>query len=491
MKCDYYRDYLFDYFGYKTLEKSYLMKLNGKVIERPQHLYMRVAIQVNLGDIDNVIKTYNIISQHLLTFASPTLFNSLGRLGNLSSCFHEDTIVATLNKGSVKIKDVEIGDSVITHLGNVKKVKQLHKNLLNNRTFYDLDIYKTPNIKVTNNHKLWACTKELKPQWISVDDLKIGDYVSIPNGYKGFNKDYTMDLLEYKTLIENKGTTGIENKVTNTDEHIILHSYYQRKTKNQYNLNHEFFTKQKTIHNNINRFIKIDSDFARFLGIWYGDGCLFKNNKNRQIRGIRITIDIKNNKLIEWCSEYMKNTFGNFNISKSGKTTYNLTCVSVYLGLVFEELFGKGFDKKKIFKDSWQWDISLINELVCGLLCSDGGMKKDGLIQLSMTNPLFMEDLYYLLRNYGIDVSLGNDRIQKYNGKIYKTMSVPKRKEYITALMKTYTDGRIEKVLKIIEDKNRVLDNKTKIINDKIFLRVTKKTQITENLPEYVYTLGV
>lgn len=496
--CNYTRDYIFDYFGFKTLEKSYLMKLNGKVIERPQHLYMRVAIQVNLGDIDNVIKTYNIISQHLLTFASPTLFNSLGRLGNLSSCFHEDTIVATLNKGSIKIKDVQIGDSVITHLGNVKKVQQLHKNLLNNRTFYDLDIYKTPNIKVTNNHKLWACTKELKPQWISVDDLKIGDYVSIPNGYKGFNKDYTIDLLEYKNLIENKGTTGIEFKVTNTDDHIILHSYYQRKTKNQYtkNLeNHDFYTTQKTIHNNINRFIKIDSDFARFLGIWYGDGCIFTNtdnkNKNRQIRGIGITIDYKNNKLIEWCSEYMKNTFGNLNISKSGKSCYNLTCTSVYLGLVFEELFGKGFDKKKIFKDSWQWDISLINELVCGLLCSDGGMKKDGLIQLSMTNPLFMEELYYLLRNYGIDVSLGNDRIQKYNSKIYKTMSLPKRKEYITALMKTYTDDRIEKVLKLLEDKNRVLDNKTKIINDKIFLRVTNKTQITENLPEYVYTLGV
>ena len=89
-------------------------------------------------------------------------------------------------------------------MGNVKKVQQLHKNLLNDRIFYDLDIYKTQNIKVTNNHKLWACTNELKPQWISVNDLKIGDYVSIPNGYKGFNKDYIIDLLDYKTLIENQ-----------------------------------------------------------------------------------------------------------------------------------------------------------------------------------------------------------------------------------------------------------------------------------------------
>lgn len=500
---DYSRDYLFDYFGFKTLEKSYLMKIKGKVIERPQHLYMRVAVQVHKNDIVNIIKTYNLISQHFFTFASPSMFNAGSRLQNLSSCFHEDTLVATLNKGSIKIKNVEIGDLVITHLGNVKKVQQLHKNLLNNRAFYDLDIYKTQNIKVTNNHKLWACTNELKPQWISVNDLKIGDYVSIPNGYKGFNKDYIIDLLDYKTLIENKGTkgtkgtTGIEFNVTNTDDSIILHSFYERQTKNQYTKdleNHDFFTTQKTIHNNINRFIKIDSNFARFLGIWYGDGCLITNkenkNKEKQIRGICITIDGKNQKLIDWCSEYMKTTFGNFNISKTGNT-YNLNCISVYLGLVFEELFGKGFDKKKIFKDSWQWDISLINELVCGLLCSDGGMKKDGLIQLSMTNPLFMEELYYLLRNYGIDVSLGKDRIQKYNGKIYKTMSIPKRKEYIIALMKTYTDGRIEKALKMLDNTNQKTDTQIKKINDKIFLRLKSKTEITENLPEYVYTLGV
>lgn len=84
---DYSRDYLFDYFGFKTLEKSYLMKLNGKLVERPQHLYMRVAIQVNLGDIENVIKTYHLISQHYLTFASPTLFNGLAKLNQLSSCY--------------------------------------------------------------------------------------------------------------------------------------------------------------------------------------------------------------------------------------------------------------------------------------------------------------------------------------------------------------------------------------------------------------------
>ena len=77
---DYSRDYLFDYFGYKKFEKSYLLRLNGKVVERPQHLYMRVALQVHKDDIPNVIKTYNLISQHFFTFASPTLFKEFSKL---------------------------------------------------------------------------------------------------------------------------------------------------------------------------------------------------------------------------------------------------------------------------------------------------------------------------------------------------------------------------------------------------------------------------
>lgn len=121
--CDYTRDYLFDYFGYKTLEKSYLMKLNGKVIERPQHLYMRVAIQVNLGDITNVIKTYNIISQHFLTFASPTLFNSLGRLGNLSSCFligTSDSVDGIFKTMSDIAQISKVGGGIGLHIDNIR-----------------------------------------------------------------------------------------------------------------------------------------------------------------------------------------------------------------------------------------------------------------------------------------------------------------------------------------------------------------------------------
>lgn len=81
------RDFDFEYFGFKTLEKSYLLKMNGEAAETPQHMYMRVAVGIWEDDIKNVIKTYELLSTHMMTHATPTLFNSGTRRPQLSSCF--------------------------------------------------------------------------------------------------------------------------------------------------------------------------------------------------------------------------------------------------------------------------------------------------------------------------------------------------------------------------------------------------------------------
>lgn len=84
---DYNRDYNYDYFGYKTLERSYLMKLDGKIVERPQHMLMRVAVGIHGADIDSAIQTYNLMSEKWFTHATPTLFNAGTPKPQLSSCF--------------------------------------------------------------------------------------------------------------------------------------------------------------------------------------------------------------------------------------------------------------------------------------------------------------------------------------------------------------------------------------------------------------------
>ncbi|EJF09608.1 ribonucleoside diphosphate reductase subunit alpha [Pontibacter sp. BAB1700] len=83
----YDRDYNYDYFGYKTLERSYLLRLDGKIVERPQHMLMRVAVGIHKEDIESAIETYNLMSEKWFTHATPTLFNAGTPKPQLSSCF--------------------------------------------------------------------------------------------------------------------------------------------------------------------------------------------------------------------------------------------------------------------------------------------------------------------------------------------------------------------------------------------------------------------
>jgi ribonucleoside-diphosphate reductase subunit M1 len=95
------RDFEYDYFGYKTLERSYLLRVHGKVVERPQHMLMRVAVGIHKDNIEDAINTYNLMSEKWMTHASPTLFNSGTPRPQMSSCFlvamKEDSIEGIYN----------------------------------------------------------------------------------------------------------------------------------------------------------------------------------------------------------------------------------------------------------------------------------------------------------------------------------------------------------------------------------------------------------
>jgi ribonucleoside-diphosphate reductase alpha chain len=106
------RDHNFDYFGFKTLEKSYLLKLDGKVAERPQYMYMRTALQIWGENLEKVIETYNTLSEGYYTHATPTLFNSGTGRPQLSSCF---------------LLDVE-NDSIEGIFNTLKESAQISKN---------------------------------------------------------------------------------------------------------------------------------------------------------------------------------------------------------------------------------------------------------------------------------------------------------------------------------------------------------------------------
>lgn len=117
----YSRDYEYDYFGFKTLERSYLLKINGKVVERPQHMIMRVAVGIHKDDIASAIQTYELMSERWFTHATPTLFNAGTPKPQLSSCFllsmQDDSIDGIYNtlKQTAKISQSAGGIGLSIH----------------------------------------------------------------------------------------------------------------------------------------------------------------------------------------------------------------------------------------------------------------------------------------------------------------------------------------------------------------------------------------
>merc|ERR1712187_985383 len=84
---DYTRDFSYDYFGFKTLERSYLLRVHGKIVERPQHMLMRVSCGIHEGDLKATLETYDLMSRKFFTHATPTLFNAGTPKPQMSSCF--------------------------------------------------------------------------------------------------------------------------------------------------------------------------------------------------------------------------------------------------------------------------------------------------------------------------------------------------------------------------------------------------------------------
>jgi ribonucleoside-diphosphate reductase alpha subunit len=214
---NYEKDYLFDYFGFKTLEKAYLMRVNGKVIERIQHLFMRVSVGIHKSDLKSVIQSYELMSNKYFTHATPSLYNAGTHKPQFASCFVGETLVNTLS-GPKCIEDVKIGDEVITHLGNVKKVIQTHRNEINGRKLYKVYISKTNIFTATFDHKLYT-----NNGWKRIEDLTNMDYIMIPkyNGeIKNIDKTFMMFLgIWYSSgqILYNKNITGIAVTIPDTN----------------------------------------------------------------------------------------------------------------------------------------------------------------------------------------------------------------------------------------------------------------------------------
>lgn len=176
---DYQRDHTYDYFGFKTLERSYLLKVGGRPVERVQHMLMRVAIGIHGADIKDALGTYDMMSRKLFIHATPTLFNAGTPREQMSSCFVAGTRVYT-DKGAKPIEEVQIGDLVMTHKNRWRPVAQLHANPLGDRTLYDFKVHGSDTVvTATGNHEFMSVQRgpDKEPSWNALDDLVPGDFI--------------------------------------------------------------------------------------------------------------------------------------------------------------------------------------------------------------------------------------------------------------------------------------------------------------------------
>ena len=128
---DYDRDFLFDFFGLKTLERSYLFKINNKIVERPQHMWLRVAVNIHGYNIDAIKETYDLLSLKYFTHATPTLFNSGTNNPQLSSCFllamEEDSLDGIFNTLHDCAKISKFAGGIGLHIHNVRSKNSIIK----------------------------------------------------------------------------------------------------------------------------------------------------------------------------------------------------------------------------------------------------------------------------------------------------------------------------------------------------------------------------
>lgn len=302
--CEYSRDFLIDYFGFKTLDRAYLMKINGKTVERPQHMWMRVAIGIHGFLINNVIETYDLMSQKYFTHATPTLFNAGTPRPQLSSCFliamendsiegiyntlkdcaliskhaggiglhihnvratgshirgtngtsngivpmlrvfnntakyvdqclDPDTIVYT-KQGIKRIKNIVVGDKVITDDGNYYKIGKVLDNEYYG-DFYHLTIkHAMYPLKLTDMHPLWVIPnsenvssernfnfiinqlklKLVVPEFTEVKNIHKNDYVGFPiPKYEKDSSRYTEDDCRMYGILLGDGNLSLINNL--------------------------------------------------------------------------------------------------------------------------------------------------------------------------------------------------------------------------------------------------------------------------------------
>ena len=469
--CDYSRDYLIDYFGFKTLERAYLMKLNKVIVERPQHMWLRVALGIHGNNLEKVRETYDLMSLKYFTHATPTLFNAGTPHPQLSSCYlismENDSIEGIYNT----LKDCAMiskwAGGIGLHIHNVRAAGSHIRgtNGLSNGI--------VPMLKVFNNTAKYV-DQCLHPETIiyttqgptqiqncSTGETKIynvnGESEVIQNVLE---HSYNGDFLEIETM-----HSIFPLKVT--PEHPIYVLRNQQK-----GLNYKVI--QNRLEKNISQFEWIDAkeldetdmvvfpmpnedndvkhiteDDCYVYGIILGDGCMDNNDSSTG----KITLHTINKFHIkEFIINYFENKCVNYKVTEDENTTVIRWNRTIHLPFRYNDFY----DETKTKRVNHKWlnlPIHKSKFILKGLLETDGTNGKE--LMFDNTSLNLIECVRFICMKMGVLTSgYVRDRIGEFhetakgiieNKKISYCLRIPKTKEICDLMDDEYNDKQFFK----------------------------------------------
>lgn len=414
------RDLDFDYFGFKTLERSYLLKIGTRVVERPQYMYMRVAVGICNGDLSMALRIYDDLSQHYYTHATPTLFNAGTKRPQMSSCFLIGNKGDDINGLFDTIKDVanisKWAGGIGLHVHDVRAKGAYIKG-----TGGESDGI-VPMMKTYNEVARWI-NQCFAPETLiytdngikKIEDLVDGDLVLTKDG----NYCEVGEVLSYH---QNGGMLEIETKssinpLRLTDSHPI---YAFKNTYNRIGRTNDEYLNQldkgivnpdwidsgelkvgdfigKSIPKEIIDVEDFTENDAFVYGLLLGDGHIYKNEA-----GISFNT-ITNMESIEFVKKYLTQKDINYWETGSQEKSYQQIRFShsKLEWLNYDLLYDKNH-KKRIYHTLSHLPLNKTLQLIKGLISSDGGVYRGNEIHFYNTSEILIENLSYQVLRFGV-----------------------------------------------------------------------------------------
>ncbi len=408
---DYERDFNFDYFGFKTLEKSYLQKIDGVTIERIQDLLMRVSIGIHKNDITSVLETYNLMSSKYFIHASPTLYNAGTHRPQLLSCFLlgiDDSIQGIYKCLSDCASISKWAGGIGLHISNIRG----KNSYINGTNGYTSGI--VPMLRVFNSTARYVnqCFLPDTPIYTMnglkyMEDIACGDKLVTNDG------SFQEVLKVYNDNVENRDIIHIQSGVTNckvTMEHPFFVLQNQKKglnysiIKNRLNnklIEPEYVESQRLTEDDfmiypipiythdINEYTEDD---CYMYGLMLGDGHITKN-KNEY--GITLNQTTKKD-LCDWVKNYLGQNLLHYWTSEN-KGSYSIRWANCHRNKFQRKMLYDNKDNKIIHTSMLHLPTNKVWNILCGLINTDGSTGKE-VYYYSSSLPLIQSMIYLLMK---------------------------------------------------------------------------------------------